>query len=91
MIHRKFRDIDPTGNLTCGLEYCAAGLVIADYLQPNGEGNPSGKDYDVEYIDPWGDYCQEWRSIDEVVVDEISMLNAAMLSDRYEKHRTPVL
>ena len=47
-----FIDKDKGGNLNDGLEYYAAELVEKFYLDNNGNGKPSGKDYAVEYINP---------------------------------------
>ena len=75
MAYRKFIDKDPAGNLQNGLEFYAAGLVVSDYLDSNGTGNASGKDYAVEFINPWGNYCHEWRSVDEIVISEIAKVD----------------
>ncbi len=85
-MYRKFIDKDAASNLINGLEFYAAGLVVADYLKPDGTGSQSGKDYAVEFIDPWGDYIHEWRSVDEVIVSEINEVDFEFLKICYEEH-----
>ncbi len=85
-MYRKFIDKDAASNLKDGLEFYAAGLVVSDYLNPDGTGNQSGKDYAVEFIDPWGNYSHEWRSVDEVIVSEINEVDFEFLKICYEEH-----
>jgi hypothetical protein len=83
---RKFIDKECAGNLTSGLEYYAAGLVVADHRNPDESGSHSGKDYAVEFIDPWGNYQHEWRAVDEVIVSEIEQADFEYLKLCYELH-----
>lgn len=73
-----FFDKDPNANLTNGVLFCAAGLVTQN-MMVNDEPNLSGKDYCVEFNDPWGNYQCEWRAKSDVVVYELCEADADML------------
>jgi len=66
-MNRFFTDKTSGMNLMNEFQYHAAGIIEADYTE-DGKGNPSGKDYVVAYISPWGDVQREWRSVDEIDV-----------------------
>jgi len=71
MSQLKFIDKSSAGNLDGGLEYFAVGLIVSCHME-NGVSSKSGKDYSVEYIDPFGMYQHEWRASDEIVISPIS-------------------
>lgn len=71
MTHMRFIGKSSSENLSGGLEYFAAGLVLSCHMD-SGAPNQSGKDYAVEYIDPFGTYQAEWRAADEIVTTPIS-------------------
>jgi hypothetical protein len=72
IVFKKFVDKYPERNLTNGLEYSAVGLISESHLGKDGSGNESGKDYLVEFFDPFGAHQVEWRSKDEISVSDIS-------------------
>lgn len=71
MSRQKFTDKTSGENYSNGIEYFAVGLVV-DCSMANGTPNKSGKDYLVEYIDPFGRHVCTWRASDEIVVSHIS-------------------
>ena len=75
---RQFIDNDKNGNLTDGVEFFAVGLIVGDYTD-NGLGNPSGKDYCVEFIDPWGQHHCAWRAVEEITISDIDDVDAEKL------------
>ena len=81
---KKFIDKDHKCNLVRGIEYYAVGLIVEEHTA-GGDGGPSGKDYAVEYIDPFGNYQCEWRSADEIVISDISKDDYAYLKMCYER------
>lgn len=68
-----FRDKDSEAgsNFENGLNYCAAGIIESTHLN-DGKSNPSGKDLSVYFVAPWGEPTTQWRSINEVHIQEIS-------------------
>lgn len=71
MSHLKFIDKDKGSNLNQGIEYFAVGLVVECHME-NGVPNRSGKDYAVEYIDPFGMHQYCWRASEDIEVSPIS-------------------
>lgn len=71
MTYQKFIDKSSEENYSNGIEYQAVGLVTACHMV-NGVSNDSGKDYTVEYIDPFGYLHCEFRRHDKI---EISPIN----------------
>jgi hypothetical protein len=71
MSRLQFIDKDKAANFNNGIEYFAVGLIVSCHME-NGVPNPSGKDYAVEYIDPFGDYQYCWRGSDDIVISPIS-------------------
>lgn len=64
-----FRDLDHKENYNCGTSYHAAGYVDKIYSM---EGQPSGKDVSVTYIEPFtGEVTSAWRAIHEVELFEV--------------------
>jgi hypothetical protein len=82
----KFIDKDKESNLVDGIEYFAVGLVT-DCHMVDGEPTPNGKDYVVEYIDPFGNFQIEYRSADEIEVSPIDDADFERLDWIYEKFR----
>jgi hypothetical protein len=80
----QFIDKRKEENLQDGVEFYACGLVLSDHTS-EGRGNPSGKDYAVGYLDPWGEYQSEWRSVGEVVISYINDEHAAALERAYAR------
>ena len=77
----QFIDNDKEANLENGIAYFAVGLVAEDYR----DGATSmGKDFVVEFIDPWGNYCREWRAEEEVTIAPISDDGALLLRAAYD-------
>ncbi|WP_063661506.1 hypothetical protein [Aliivibrio fischeri] len=68
-----FRDKDEQAgaNLGLGLEYCAAGIVRSFNLDGD-KSNGSGKDLAVYLINPLGEVGCEWRSLENVHLQEMS-------------------
>ena len=75
----KFIDKSSAGNLTCGLEFYAAGLVRERVTGAEGQE----KEYVVEFIDPSGMFNRQWRSADEIIVSEIDENDFDLLSYTY--------
>lgn len=74
----QFVDKEKGGNLQYGIEYFATGLIEADETN-NGVGNPSGKDYLVVFISPWGEVKRQWRAVGEIVIAPIECDDAEWL------------
>lgn len=70
MSHLKFIDKSKEASLDRGIEYFAVGLIDSCNME-NGVPNRSGKDYVVEYIDPFGHHQKAWRASDEIEVTPI--------------------
>lgn len=83
MTRMRFIDLAKEPNLVDGVEYFAAGLVVKCHMQC-GMPNQSGKDYEVEYIDPFGRYRCEWRASDEVEISPISHADNSHLKACYQ-------
>jgi hypothetical protein len=71
MSHLQFIDKNKAENYNNGIEYFAVGLIVS-CVMVDGVSSPSGKDYTVEYIDPFGDYQYCWRGHDDIEVSPIS-------------------
>lgn len=54
-------------NLQDGIRFYASGLVLENHMVDDA-ATPSGKDYAVAYIDPWGELQFEWRAQKDVHV-----------------------
>lgn len=83
MEYQKFTDRNSGDNYENGIEYLAVGLVTGCYME-NGAPSRSGKDYTVEYIDPFGQYHHAWRGFNEIEVSPISEEDYQHLKDCYE-------
>jgi len=79
-----FRDLSHDENLSNGLSFYAAGIVV-DIVDMNGACE-SGKHLVVEYICPFGSKCREWRSIDSVDLIEAGTYDYAALRDALVDH-----
>lgn len=79
-----FTDINAGDNLSNGVEYCAVGLIVED-MRTIPTGSPSGKDFVVEFIDPWGDHHRAWRSVKDVTIKHISEIDAELLRVAYTR------
>lgn len=71
MSRLQFIDKEKGGNFNKGIEYFAVGLIVKCQME-NGIPNRSGKDYVVEYIDPFGVHQYCWRASEDIVVSPIS-------------------
>lgn len=71
MARLQFIDNGKEENLNQGVEYFAVGLVVECHMV-NGAPNRSGRDYAVEYIDPFGVYQYCWRASADIAVRPIS-------------------
>ncbi len=74
----KFIDKNKGANLKDGIEYFAVGLIVDSYIE-DGKGSSSGKDYFVQFIDPWGNIHNEWRCIEEIEISKIDDADADLL------------
>lgn len=83
MDYQKFADKSSGENYSNGIEYLAVGLVTGCHME-NGVPNRSGKDYTVEYIDPFGRYHHAWRGCDEIEISPISEEDFQHLKVCYE-------
>lgn len=79
-MNRFFIDKDCETNLTNGLPYYASGIIESDYTE-DGKGRPSGKDFTVIFIDPWGNIQREWRSVDSIRIIEADEYDFNLLKD----------
>lgn len=79
---KQFIDTDKNANLSNGIEFYAVGLVLEDYTI-NGKGSPSGKDYCVAFIDPWGQYSCAWRTVGEITISDIEDADAVILEQAF--------
>ncbi|MFP3637629.1 hypothetical protein [Paraburkholderia sp. SIMBA_054] len=68
----KFIDRDKRANLSDGIEFFAVGLIVANHMVNGVTPTGSGKDYAVEYIDPFGVYNFEWRAQEDIEISAIS-------------------
>lgn len=87
MTRLKFTDKSSGENYTNGIEYFAVGLVVECNME-NGTPNGSGKDYAVEYIDPFGCHHYTWRAADEIEVSPISDEDYDYLQSCYEEAKS---
>lgn len=90
MSRLQFIDKTKAENLKRGIEYFAVGLVVSCHME-DGVPNPSGKDYAVEYIDPFGSYQYCWRSSAEIEVSPISDEGYLHLKMAYESATDTVI
>jgi len=65
-----FIDKDCESNLEDGLPYFAAGIIEFDF-RINKTSSPSGKDFAVVFINPWGVVSREWRAFDDIRIIEV--------------------
>lgn len=82
MGYQKFTDKSSGENCSNGKEYLAVGLVTGCFME-NGVPSKSGKDYTVEYIDPFGRYHHDWRGHDEIEISPISEEEYQYLKECY--------
>jgi hypothetical protein len=73
-------------NMEHGLSYYASGLIETDYTK-EGKGNPSGKDFSVIFIDPWGEVKGEWRGVDEILIIDANVDDFVKLQENIEEQR----
>jgi hypothetical protein len=81
--HQKFIDKCKEASLDHGIEYFAVGLIVSCNME-NGVPNRSGKDYCVEYIDPFGHHQMAWRASDEIEISPIDEDDHMFLNHCYE-------
>lgn len=79
-----FVDNDCQSNLVNGLPHYGAGIITEDFRK-DGKSTPSGKDFSVLYIDPWGSVNSEWRSMGEIrIITDADETDFEMLSHAIE-------
>jgi len=80
-----FIDKDCESNLEDGLPYFATGLIEQDW-RINKTSSPSGKDFAVAFIDPWGIVNRAWRAFDDIRIIEVDEYDFEKLKQYIESH-----
>ena len=79
-MNKFFIDKNCEENLKDGLPYFAAGIIEQD-CRAGIKQLPSGKDFAVVFIDPWGVVSREWRAFDDIRIIEVNNYDFEMLKE----------
>ena len=84
-MNKFFIDKDCEPNLENGLPYFAAGIIEKDW-RIDEKWSPSGKDFAVVFINPWGIVSREWRAFDDIRIIEVDNYDFEMLKESIRSH-----
>jgi len=82
-MNKFFIDKDCESNLEDGLPYFAAGIIDLD-LRIDSKSSPSGKDFVVVFINPWGTVSREWRAFDDIRIIKVDEYDFEKLKEAIE-------
>jgi len=79
-MNKFFIDKDCELNLENGLPFFAAGIIEQDF-RAGIKQLPSGKDFAVVFIDPWGIINRAWRAFDDIRIINVDSCDFEILKD----------